>query len=198
MSHETVRFWWMRFGPLFAAEIRTRRVVGLRVSRWRWHLDEVFVKVKGVQHTLWRAEDHEGEGLEAFMSKARDRQAALTFLRKGMKRHGRPEERVTGKLRSCGAALKELGILDERVTDRWENNCAENPHQPFRRRERAMLRFRRMRSLQTFAAVHGSVHNHSMRTGAPAAATPASRPAPSLSPSGGRSRPIDERCTCQN
>ncbi len=109
VSHETVRFWWQRFGPMFAAEIRQKRVGQLRSSRRRWHLDEVFVRINGVQHDLWRAVDHEGEGLEAFVSKHRDRKAALTFLRKLMKRHGRPEELVTDKLRSYGAALKELG-----------------------------------------------------------------------------------------
>ena len=98
--------------------------------------------------------------LEAYVTKRRDKGAALSFLKKLMKRHGRPEELVTDKLRSYGAALKELGIQDKRVTDRWENNRAENSHQPFRRRERAMLRFRRMHSLQRFASVHGSVHNH--------------------------------------
>jgi putative transposase len=160
ISHETVRYWWQRFGPMFAAEIRRKRVGGLRSSRWRWHLDEVFVKVNGVQHYLWRAVDHEGEVLEAFVSKTRDKAAALKFLRKLMKRHGRPEELVTDKLRSYGAALKEIGAEGKRVTERWENNRAENSHQPFRRRERAMLRFRRMHSLQKFVSVHGSVHNH--------------------------------------
>ena len=145
---------------MFAAEIRRRRVAGLRSSRWRWHLDEVFVKVNGVQHYLWRAVDHEGEVLEAFVTKTRDRQAALKFLKKLMKRHGHPDELVTDRLRSYGAAPKELGIQEKRVTYRWENNRAENSHQPFRRRERAMLRFRRMHSLQKFATVHGSVHNH--------------------------------------
>jgi putative transposase len=160
ISHETVRYWWQRFGPMFAAEIRRRRVDEMRSSRWRWHLDEVFVRINGVQHYLWRAVDHEGEVLEAFVSKHRDRKAALKFLRKLMKRHGRPEELVTDKLRSYGAALRELGGETKRVIDRWENNRAENSHQPFRRRERAMLRFRRMHSLQKFASVHGSVHNH--------------------------------------
>jgi putative transposase len=159
VSHETVRFWWQRFGPMFAAEIRRRRVGQMRSSRWRWQLDEVFVKINGVQHYLWRAVDHEGEVLEAFVSKTRDRKSALKFLRKLIKRHGRPEELVTDKLRSYGAALKELGIQDRQLTDRWENNRAENSHQPFRRRERAMLRFRRMRRLQKFAAVHASVRN---------------------------------------
>jgi putative transposase len=122
-------------------------------------LDEVFVKINGVQHYLWRAVDHEGEVLESFVSKTRDKAAALKFLKKLMKRHGRPGELVTDGLRSYGAALKELGAEDRQVTGRWENNRVENSHQPFRRRERAMLRFRRMRSLQTFAAVHASVHN---------------------------------------
>ena len=160
VSHETVRFWWLRFGPLFAAEIRRKRVGGMRASHWRWHLDEVFVRVNGVQHYLWRAVDHEGEVLEAFVSKHRDKKAALKFLKELMKRHGRPEELVTDKLRSYGAALKEIGAQERQVTGRWENNRVENSHQPFRRRERAMLRFRRMRSLQTFATVHSSVCNH--------------------------------------
>jgi putative transposase len=160
VSHETVRFWWMRFGPRFAAEIRKRRVSRMRSSRWRWHLDEVFVKINGVQHYLWRAVDHEGEVLEAFVSKTRDKKAALKFLKKLMKRHGRSNELVTDGLRSYGAALKDIGAEDRQVTGRWENNRVENSHQPFRRRERAMLRFRRLRSLQKFVAVHSSVCNH--------------------------------------
>jgi putative transposase len=159
VSHETVRFWWQRFGPMFAAEIRSKRVSGMRPSRWRWHLDEVFVKVNGVQHYLWRAVDHEGEVLEAYVSKTRDKKAALRFLKKLLKRHGKLEELVTDKLRSYGAALKELGAKERQVTERWENNRAENSHQPFRRQARAMLRFRRTHSLQKFASVHSSVHN---------------------------------------
>jgi putative transposase len=159
VSHETVRFWWQRFGPMFAAEIRRKRVGQMRSSQWRWHLDEMFVKVNGVQHYLWRAVDHEGEVLEAFVSKTRDKKAALKFLKKLLKRHGRPEEVVTDKLKSYGAALREVGADHKQVTGAWENNRAENSHQPFRRRERAMLRFRRMRSLQKFVSVHSSVHN---------------------------------------
>ena len=160
ISPETVRFWWNRFGPLFAAEIRKRRGAGTRSSRWRWHLDEVFVKINGQQHYLWRAVDHEGEVLESFVTKTRDKKAALKFLKKSMKRHGHSEEIVTDRLRSYGAALKDLGISDRQETGCWANNRAENSHQPFRRRERAMLRFRRMRTLQKFASVHGSVYNH--------------------------------------
>jgi putative transposase len=161
ISHETVRFWWNRFGPLFAAEIRRKRVDRMRsLPPWRWHLDEVFVKINGETHYLWRAVDHEGEILESYVTKRRDRKAALRFLRKSMKRHGQPKVIVTDKLRSYGAALKDLGLCDDRETGRWLNNRAENSHLPFRRRERAMLRFRRMRSLQKFAAVHSSIHNH--------------------------------------
>ena len=159
VSHETVRFWWHRFGPMFAAEIRKRRVEGMRSSRWRWHLDEVFVKINGERHYLWRAVDHEGEVLESFVTKCRDKKAALKFLKKSMKRHGRADEIVTDRLRSYGAALGDLGIRNRQQTGQWMNNRAENSHQPFRRRERAMLRFRRMRTLQLFAAVHASVHN---------------------------------------
>jgi putative transposase len=116
VSHETVRFCWQRFGPMFTAEIRKRRTSGMRSSRWGWHLDEVFVRINGIQHYLWRAVDHEGEVLEAFVSKTRDKAAALKFLRKLMRRHGRAGELVTDGLRSYGAALKELGAEDRQVT----------------------------------------------------------------------------------
>ncbi|GAB5448409.1 IS6 family transposase [Gymnodinialimonas sp.] len=160
VSHETIRYWWQRFGPMFASEIKKRRIQGLKSSRWRWHLDEVFVRINGRQHYLWRAVDHEGEVLESFVTKRRDKKAPLKFLRKAIPKHGRPEVVVTDKLRSYGAALKELGGADRQETGRWVNNRAENSHLPFRRRERAMLRFRRMRSLQKFASVHASVSNH--------------------------------------
>ena len=161
ISHETVRIWWNRFGPLFAAEIRKKRVSQMRsCSNWRWHLDEVFVKINGETHYLWWAVDHEGEVLESYVTKRRDRKAALKFLRKSMKRYGAPKVIVTDKLRSYGAAMKVIGNAPRQETGRWLNNRVENSHLPFRRRERAMLRFRRMRSLQKFVAVHSSVHNH--------------------------------------
>ena len=156
-----MRYWWNRFGPMFAAEIRRKRVEAMRACRqWQWHLDEVYVKINGVTHYLWRAVDHEGEVLESFVTKTRDRKAALKFLKRSMKRHGRPETIVTDRLRSYGAALKDLGRGDDREMGRWLNNRVENSHLPFRRREREMLRFRRMRTLQKFASVHASVHNH--------------------------------------
>ena len=161
ISYETVRFWWNRFGPLFAAEIRKKRVSQMRAySNWQWHLDEVFVKINGETHYLWRAVDHEGEVLESFVTKRRDRKAAFKFLRKTIKRHCSADVLVTDQLRSYGAAMKVIGNVDKQETGRWLNNRAENSHQPFRRRERAMLRFRRMRTLQKFVAVHASVHNH--------------------------------------
>jgi putative transposase len=119
VSHETVRFWWLHFGPMFAAEIRRKRVGQMRSSRWRWHLDEVFVNINGGQHYLWRAVDDEGEVLESYVTKHRDKAAALKFPKKLMKRHGKPEELVTDKLRSYGAALKDMGVENKQVTDRW-------------------------------------------------------------------------------
>ncbi len=118
------------------------------------------MKINGERHYLWRAVDHEGEVLESFVTKTRDRKAALKFLKKSLKRYGRAEEIVTDRLRSYGAALREIGISGKQETARWLNNRAENSHLPFRRRERAMLRFRRMRTLQMFASVHASVTNH--------------------------------------
>ncbi len=160
VSHETIRYWWQRFGPMFASKIKKRRIECMKSSRWRWHLDEVFVKTNGKQHYLWRAVDHEGEVLESYVTKKRDKKAALKCFRKAMRKHGNPKAVVTDKLRSYCAALKELGGAERQETGRWLNNRAENSHLPFRRRERAMLRFRRMRNLQKFASVHASVHNH--------------------------------------
>jgi putative transposase len=152
---------WNRFGPMFAAEIRRKRVDRMRAyTHWCWHLDEVFVRINGEKHYLWRAVDHEGEVLEVFATKTRDKAAALKFLKRMMKRHGKPKVIITDKLRSYGAAMKEIGNAGIQETSRWLNNRAENSHQPFRRRERAMLRFRRMHTLQKFSSVHASVHNH--------------------------------------
>ena len=118
------------------------------------------MKINGERHYLWRAVDHEGEVLESFVTKMRDKKAALKFLRKAMRKHGRPEVVVTDRLRSYGAALKEIGGTARQETGRWLNNRAENSHLPFRRRERAMQRFRRLRSLQMFVSDHASVTNH--------------------------------------
>ena len=160
VSYETVRAWWNRFGPLFAAEIRKRRIQRQSFSQWRWHLDEVFVRINGETHYLWRAVDHEGEVLEVFATKRRDRRAALNFLKRTMKRYGRPRSIVTDRLRSYRSAMKVIGYTTSQECGRWLNNRAENSHQPFRRRERAMARFREVKTLQKFAAAHASIHNH--------------------------------------
>jgi len=161
ICHETVRFWWNRFGPLLASQIRKRRLTQFSGYRhWRWHLGEVFVKINGERHYLWRAVDHEGEILESYVTRKRDKSAALRFLKKALKRHGKAEAIVTDGLKSYPAAMRDLGNIDRREMGRWLNNRAENSHLPFRRRERAMLRFRQMKSLQKFASVHASFHNH--------------------------------------
>lgn len=161
ICHETVRLWWNRFGPMFAADIRRQRVNAMRGFRhWRWHLDEVYVKINGETHYLWRAVDHEGEILESYVTKTRDKKAALRFMKKALKRYGKAETIVTDGLRSYPAAMRELGNEQRREMGRHVNNRAENSHLPFRRRERAMLRFRQMKSLQKFVSVHASISNH--------------------------------------
>jgi putative transposase len=161
LCHETVRFWWNRFGPMFACEVRRQRVNHMRGFRhWRWHLDEMYVKLNGEMVYLWRAVDHEGEILESLITKTRDKDAALTFMKKALKRHGSPEKITTDGLASYKAAMKELGNTDQQEIGRWAINRCENSHLSFRRRERAMLRFRRMKSLQKFSSVHANVHNH--------------------------------------
>src|SRR5690606_27310459 len=118
------------------------------------------VKINGEMHYLWRAVDQEGEILESYVTKTRDKAAALKFMKKALKRHGSSETITTDGLRSYGAAMDELGNRVKQEVGRWANNRVENSHLPFRRRERAMLRFRQMKSLQKFAAVHANVHNH--------------------------------------
>ena len=160
ICHETVRFWWNRFGPMFAAKIRKHRVNSHSYSNWRWHLDEVFVRINGETRYLWRAVDHEGEVLESFVTKRRDRRAALDFLKRAMKRYRAPKIIVTDRLRSYRAAMNVISNAANQETGRWLNNRAENSHLPFRRRERAMSRFRLERTLQKFTAIHASVCNH--------------------------------------
>jgi putative transposase len=147
---------------MFAAEIKKTRISARRgIPEWRLHVDEVFVKINGELHYLWRAVDHEGEVLEVVATKCRDRNTALRMLKSLMNKYGAPRAIVTDKLRSYGAALKVIGNTACQECDgRWINHRAENSHQPFRRRERAMHRFRRMGTLQKFTSVHASIHNH--------------------------------------
>ncbi|WOR15270.1 IS6 family transposase [Hyphomonas sp. FCG-A18] len=155
ICHESVRTWVDRFGPILAGKIRSRRASYMRQhTQWQWHLDEIFVKINGVQHYLWQAVDHEGEALESYVTKTRDNRAALTFLKKAMKRYGAPKV-ITDRVRSYGAAMNHI-----ENSDRHLNNRAENSHLSFRRRERTMSRFRRMSNLQKSASTHASLHNH--------------------------------------
>ncbi len=151
---------WNRFGPMFAAQIRKRGIRSRSCPCWRWHLDEVFVKINGLAHYLWRAVDQEGEVLEVFAGKRRDRKAALAFLKRAMRRYRRPWIIVTDRLRSYRSALRTTGIIRRPRCGKWLNNRAENSLQPFQRREGAMARFRDIKTLQKFAAVHASIHNH--------------------------------------
>jgi putative transposase len=113
----------------------------------------MFVKVGGEMVYLWRAVDHEGELLESYVTRTRDKAAAVRFIKKALKRHGSPAAITTDGLRSYGAAMDKLGNRAKQEIGRWANNRVENSHLPFRRRERAMLRFRQMKSLQKFASV---------------------------------------------
>ena len=151
VSYESVRCWWHRFGSNFAHEIIKRRAGGMQSSNWRWHLDEVVVRINGERHYLWRAVNHEGEVLESYVTKKIDKKKVLKLMKKAMWRYGSPNEIDTDRLRSYSAAAKELGCADKQVTQRLVNKRVENSHLPFLRRERAMMRFRRMHSLQKFA-----------------------------------------------
>jgi putative transposase len=159
ITHETVRFWWNRFGPMFAAQIRKKRVADNNYSKWAGHLDEVFVKINGELHYLWGAVDHEGEVLEAYVTKRRDRKAALRFLHRTMKRYGNPQVVATDRLKSYMTAMKMIGSAGRQATGRWLNNRAENSHLPFRRKERVMGKFLSFVTLQKFVSIQSSIHN---------------------------------------
>ena len=116
VTRENIRYWWNRFGPMMAAEIRKKRAHVYGGSpQWRWHLDEVYVKINGEMFYLWRAVDHEGEVLESFVTKKRDKSAALKFLKRAMKRHGEPKEIVTDRLKSYRAAMKTISMKKNNI-----------------------------------------------------------------------------------
>jgi len=158
VCHETVRYWWNKFGPLFSKQIKKNS--NYKVSNWRWRVDEVFVKINGKLHYLWRAVDQEGTVLDCYVSKRRNKKAALKVLKKLMSRHGRPKEIVTDKLPSYKAALRDLGAINLQNTTRYHNNQVENSHLHFRRRERGMNKFRLMQPLQKFVSIQSSFLNH--------------------------------------
>ena len=134
--------------------------------RLTWHLDEFYVKINRETNHLWCAVGHEGEILESFVTKTRVKQTAPIFMKKALKRHGSPEMITTDGLRACKAAMTELGNAAKQEIGRWANNRAENSHPPFRRRARAMLRFRQMKTLQKFASVPPQ-HRRPFQSGTP-------------------------------
>ncbi len=189
ISHETVRFWWNRFGPMFAAEIRKKRVAHMRgYPQWRWHLDKAFLKINGKLCYLWRAVDHEGEVLEAVVTAKRHKAAALKFFKRVMKKYGRPRDIVTDGLRAYSAAMKEIGNVARQEVGRWLNNRAENSHQPFRRRERAFEARRRCKNSAQFMPRSITI---SIRSAISSLAKITNKDEPARWPSGVLSRPKD-------
>jgi transposase-like protein len=156
VSYETVRRWVLKFGPLFARELRRRR----HRPTSHWHLDEMAVLIGGKQFWLWRAVDDEGEVLDLLVQRRRDKNAAVKLMRKLLKKHGfAPDVLVTDKLRSYGAAKVALGLSARHEQGLRKNNRAENSHQPVRRRERKMQRFKSPGSAQRFLSTHAAVQN---------------------------------------
>jgi putative transposase len=156
VSHETVRQWALRFGQEFASRIRRR----LPCAGDKWHLDEVVIKIAGVKHWLWRAVDQSGMVLDVLVQRRRDKRAAKRLLRKLLKRPCRsPRVMITGKLASYSAAKQELMPAVEHRRHKGLNNRAENSHQPTRRRERQMKRFKSARQAQRFLSAHDQISN---------------------------------------
>jgi putative transposase len=156
VSYETVRRWVNHFGPIIAADLRKRRPKPHSV----WHLDEVYLKIDGRMVYLWRAVDAEGEVLDVLVQSKRNKHAALKLMRKLLKKYAFvPERLITDDLRSYRAAAHDLGIASRHERGRSKNNRAENSHQPTRRRERKMQRFKSVGSAQKFLATHAAVHN---------------------------------------
>jgi putative transposase len=156
VSYETVRRWVLKFGATVAQRLRRRRP---RPSD-RWHLDEMVVRIAGRQMYLWRAVDHEGEILDMLVQRRRDKHAALKLMRKLLRKQGfAPRVVVTDKLRSYGAAFRELHLTCRHDQGLHQNNRAESSHQVVRRRERKMQRFKSAASAQRFLSMHAAVHN---------------------------------------
>src|SRR6187402_1223540 len=156
ISHETVRQWALKFGQTFANQIRRR----LPCAGDKWHLDEVAIKIAGQKHWLWRAMDQDGIVLDILVQSQRDKRAAKRLLRKLLKRQCRaPHVMITDKLASYGAAKKEITPGVEHRQHKGLNNRAENSHQPTRRRERQMKRFKSARQAQRFLSAHDQINN---------------------------------------
>jgi transposase-like protein len=156
VSYETVRRWVLKFGPLFARELRR----GRPRPTARWHLDEMAVMIVGRRFWFWRVVDDEGEVLDLLVQPRRDKAAAVKLMRKLLKKQGfAPDVVVTDKLRSYGAAKVEIGLSARHEQGIRKNNRAENLHQPTRRRERKMQHFKSPGSAQRFLSIHAAVFN---------------------------------------
>lgn len=157
VSHQTVRMWVEKFGHQHARNI-CRRSAGQFDGKW--HLDEVVITMRGKKHWLWRAVDQDGFVLDVLVQSRRDTKAAKRLMRKLLKRQGAaPRVIITDKLRSYGAAKREIVPEVEHRAHKRLNNRAENSHQPTRRRERVMTRFNSPRQLQRFVSIHDPVAN---------------------------------------
>ena len=155
-SYETIRRWFLKFGPSIAANIRRSRP---RPSD-HWHLDEMVISIRGGKYWLWRAVDNEGEVLDFLVQRRRDAQAAKKLMVKLLKKHGfAPSRVVTDQLRSYPAAFRAIGLTAEHDRGLRANNRAENSHQPIRRRERKLQRFKSPCSVQRFLAIHAATFN---------------------------------------
>ena len=156
VSYETVRRWVNHFGPMIATGLRRRRLK----PHTTWHLDEVYLKIDGRMVSLWRAVDAEGEVLDVLVQSKRNRRAALKQMRKLLRKFAFvPERLITDDLRSYSAAVRDLGIEHRHERGRWKNNRVENSHQPTRRRERKMQRFKSPGSAQKSLSTHAAVYN---------------------------------------
>ncbi len=156
VSYETVRQWALKFGQIFASQIRPR----LPAVGDRWHIDEVALTIAGVKHWLWRAVDQHGMVLDILVQSRRNTKAAKRLLRKLMKRQCRPPRvMITDKLASYGAARREVMPSVEHRKHKGLNNRAENSHQPTRRRERQIKRFKSAGQAQRFLSAHDGINN---------------------------------------
>ena len=157
VSYETVRRWCEKFGESFAKRLRRRRP---RPGD-KWYLDEVFIRIQGVQHYLWRAVDQDGVVLDILIQPRRDAKTAKRFFREPLKElRYVPRVIVTDKLRSYGVVQRQLLLGVEHRQSRYLNNRAENSHRPTRRRERQMQRFKSPEQVQDFLSAHAFIHGH--------------------------------------